>query len=56
MIDVNFIREAHEHGLKVYPWTVNDESDMVNLLQMEVDGLITDFPRLCMLVISKYGK
>ncbi len=38
------IREAQSLGLKVVPWTVNDEADLARLLDWKVDGLITDYP------------
>lgn len=38
--------EAHELGLLVIPWTINRRSDMQNLMDMGVDGLITDFPNI----------
>ena len=30
--------------MKIIPWTVNEPGDMVNLIRMGVDGLITDYP------------
>ena len=38
------VREAQSLGLKVVPWTVNDEVDLARLLDWKVDGLITDYP------------
>lgn len=38
------IREAQLLGLKVVPWTVNDDADLSRLLDWKVDGLITDYP------------
>ena len=38
------VREAQSLGLKIVPWTVNDEADLVRLLDWKVDGLITDYP------------
>lgn len=38
--------EAHTQGLQVIPWTVNDPRDMQRLINMGVDGLITDRPDL----------
>ena len=37
-------REAQAMGLKIVPWTVNDETDLVRLLDWKVDGIITDYP------------
>lgn len=40
------IARAHELGLKVVPWTVNETADMARLMDWAVDGLITDYPGL----------
>ena len=39
-----FLQTAHSHKLKVHVWTVNQMEDMKRLLQMGVDGIITDYP------------
>ena len=38
------VQEAHGKGLKLLPWTVNNPSDMERLIEMGVDGIITDYP------------
>ena len=38
------VAEAHALGLKVVAWTVNDRADMARIIDMQVDGLITDYP------------
>ncbi len=42
------LAQAHEAGLRVIPWTVNDADDMRELIEMGVDGLITDRPDVLM--------
>ena len=38
------IAELHGQGIKVIPWTVNTPADMRRMLELGVDGLITDYP------------
>jgi glycerophosphoryl diester phosphodiesterase len=38
------LRTAHSLGLKVVPWTVNEVADMQRLIELGVDGIITDYP------------
>jgi len=38
------VAEAHALGLKVVPWTINAQADMARIIDMGVDGLITDYP------------
>lgn len=40
------LKYAHEAGMKVIPWTVNDQEQMKQLMQRGVDGIITDYPNL----------
>lgn len=49
------VEEAHALGLKVLPWTVNQPADMVALLDMKVDGLITDYPDRAKALIGARG-
>lgn len=39
-------REAHDLGLEMFVWTVNDTKEMARLMKLGVDGIITDFPGL----------
>lgn len=40
------VKKFHELNVQVIPWTVNEVSDMQSLIQMNVDGIITDYPDL----------
>ena len=47
--------EAHELGLTVTPWTVNEPADMQRLVAFGVDGMISDRPDLLRGVLQKQG-
>jgi len=46
VVDRKFVESAHEAGLVVHVWTVDDEDTMSRLLDIGVDGLMTDRPTL----------
>jgi glycerophosphoryl diester phosphodiesterase len=43
-VDGAAVRGAHRHGLRVIVWTVNDPTEMARLIELRVDGIITDYP------------
>jgi glycerophosphoryl diester phosphodiesterase len=49
------VKEAHELGLKVIPWTVNNPAEMGRLIDLGVDGLITDYPDRAQPVLAAKG-
>jgi glycerophosphoryl diester phosphodiesterase len=44
LVDEMMVKNCHTNGIRIIPWTVNDEDDMTELLEMGVDGIITDYP------------
>jgi glycerophosphoryl diester phosphodiesterase len=44
LVDERFVRTAHQARLHVHVWTVNDEATMSRLLDLGVDGIMTDRP------------
>jgi glycerophosphoryl diester phosphodiesterase len=38
------IAHAHRYGIQVHVWTINDEAQMNALLDLDVDGIVTDYP------------
>jgi glycerophosphoryl diester phosphodiesterase len=43
-LSAELVMQAHELGLQVIPWIVNNTDDMARLITWGVDGLITDRP------------
>lgn len=48
LIKKSIVMKAQAKGCKVMVWTVNSEKAMKQLIQMGVDGLITDYPDLAL--------
>ena len=38
------VKEAHDLGLKVIPWTINEMADLELMYQTGIDGIISDYP------------
>jgi glycerophosphoryl diester phosphodiesterase len=49
------INDAHELGLPVIPWTVNTTADMERLMDLGVDGIITDYPTRLRTLMEERG-
>ena len=44
LLSAEVVQKAHTMGMKVIPWTVNETSAMQKMIEMGVDGMITDYP------------
>ncbi len=55
VVDELFVGRAHEAGLAVHVWTINDRSEMERLVALGVDGLISDTPSVLCDVLSAAG-
>lgn len=49
------ISSAHNLGLDVIPWTVNEKAEMASLIDRGVDGLISDYPDRLREVVAAKG-
>jgi glycerophosphoryl diester phosphodiesterase len=50
LVSPQLIAEAHSRGMRVIPWTVNTTEEMNDLIEMGVDGIITDYPDSAMVL------
>ncbi|MFC6287759.1 glycerophosphodiester phosphodiesterase family protein [Nocardioides sp. GCM10027113] len=51
----DMVDRAHRRGIAVVPWTVNDAPTMRSLMDVGVDGLITDYPDRLREVMAERG-
>lgn len=50
-----FVATCHAAGLPVHVWTIDEPDEMARLLDLGVDGLMTDRPRVLVDVLSARG-
>ncbi|GAA2811027.1 glycerophosphodiester phosphodiesterase [Nonomuraea dietziae] len=43
-LTADYVRRVHDHGMKVFTWTVDDADIMRRLISYQVDGIITNRP------------
>ncbi|MBM7691588.1 glycerophosphoryl diester phosphodiesterase [Peribacillus deserti] len=48
------VEEAHNKGMKLIPWTVDDTPTMDKLINDGVDGIITDYPDRLRMVMEQH--
>ena len=55
LVDRRFVEVAHEQGLAVHVWTIEEEDEMRDLCALGVDGIITDRPTALVGVLDELG-
>ncbi|GAA4810608.1 glycerophosphodiester phosphodiesterase family protein [Tomitella cavernea] len=55
LVDAPLIAAAHDAGYRVVPWTVDDAARLGELIDLGVDGLITDYPTRLRAVMAERG-
>jgi glycerophosphoryl diester phosphodiesterase len=48
-----FIKDAHSRGMDVHVWTVNEAEDMQRMIDLGVDGIITDRPDILLELLGR---
>jgi glycerophosphoryl diester phosphodiesterase len=56
VVEPRFIAGAHRAGVAVHVWTVDDEAEVDRLLDLGVDGIMTDRPRMLRAVLRRRGQ
>ena len=52
MLSKESIDTLHQKNIVVTPWTVNDTTDMKQLIDWQIDGIITDYPNLAQKILE----
>ena len=53
LVGKGLIDRCHQAGVKIIPWTVNTVKDMKDLIDLGVDGVVTDYPNIYQQAINK---
>jgi glycerophosphoryl diester phosphodiesterase len=56
VVTPRFLARAHRRGLQVHVWTVDEAAEMHRLLDLGVDGLMTDHPAVLKQVLVERGQ
>lgn len=56
LVTRSFVDGAHEHGVEVHVWTIDDPTEIRDLLDLGVDGIMTDQPQVLKDVLDERGQ
>jgi len=51
-LNQRFLEAAHSRNMRVHVWTVDDVNSMKQLLQLGVDGIMTDYPQRLLEILN----
>jgi glycerophosphoryl diester phosphodiesterase len=55
VLDEVLLAAAHEHGLAVHAWTIDDPVEMARLVELGIDGIMSDVPSQVVSVLQRAG-
>ena len=53
IVDERFVEAAHQRGLQVHVWTIDEPDEMERLVDLGVDGIMTDRPTVLRQVLEE---
>ncbi|MDP1820718.1 MAG: glycerophosphodiester phosphodiesterase [Acidimicrobiales bacterium] len=56
LVTERLVATAHRHGIQVHVWTIDDPTEMRRLLDLGVDGIMTDRPQILKDVLVQRGQ
>ena len=55
LVDDRLVEATHELGLALHVWTVDDPNEMAELVDLGVDGIMTDVPSELAALLKRRG-
>ena len=55
VVDSRFVKAAHDRNIAVHVWTINDRPIIENLIDLGVNGIFTDRPKLMREILQERG-
>jgi len=55
VVDEAFVTAAHDQGVAVHVWTIDEPDEMARLIDLDVDGIMTDRPSVLDRVLREKG-
>ena len=56
LVTDRFVATAHRLGVQVHVWTIDDRNEMARLLDLGVDGIMTDRPNVLKDLLVERGE
>lgn len=56
LVTAGFVETAHRRGVQVHVWTIDDRTEMARLLDLGVDGIMTDRPQVLKDLLVERGE
>jgi glycerophosphoryl diester phosphodiesterase len=56
VVSAGFVRTCHQRGVEVHAWTIDEPAEMDRLLDLGVDGIMTDHPAVLKDVLVRRGQ
>ena len=53
LVTEDLVKACRKRGMRVIPWTVNEEKDMRKMIELDVDGIITDYPEELIIILHQ---
>lgn len=53
LVSQELVDSCKEQGIRIIPWTVNEEKDMIRMVELKVDGIITDYPQVLVALLDQ---